>query len=582
MKTYILGISCYYHDSAACLLGDGEVIAAAEEERFSRKKHDADFPTRAIAYCLREAGLEPKDLAAVAFYDKPLLKFERILLSYLGEFPRSYFAFFHALSTWLSKKLWVRAHIRRALRGFTGPIYFSEHHMAHAASAFYPSGFEKAAILTVDGVGEWETTTAGIGEGTHVTLKKAIHYPHSLGLLYAAVTYFLGFKVNSGEYKVMGLAPYGEPRFLAQMQRLIEMKPDGSFALNLKYFTYPYGMTMTGRKFEKLFGIPRRLPEGPLEQVHKDIAASLQRMTEEIILTMARSLHEETMLEAMCLAGGVALNAVANGKILRETPFKKIFIQPAAGDSGGAVGAAYLVWHEILNQPRGNPWEHVYFGPGFSNEEIERTLQTYGLPSERLEEEALIERMVTLLKDHAVIGWFQGRMEFGPRALGNRSILADPRNPENKDRVNLKIKKRESFRPFAPSVTLDDTERFFDLSAPSPYMILVAPVRDEKRSTLPAVTHVDGSARLHTVAKGANPLYHRLIERFGEETGVPVLINTSFNVRGEPIVCTPEEAINGFLATGMDALAIGPFLIEKKNLPESLRKLEIQQLFEAD
>ncbi len=578
----ILGISCFYHDAAAALLDDGRIVAAAQEERFTRLKHDQSFPTHAIDYCLKEAGLEPNDLDYLGFYDKPLLKFERILTTYLATWPRSYRSFITGLPVWLKEKLWV-PHVIRERLGYKGDILFAEHHRSHAASAFYASPFDEAAILTVDGVGEWATATWGVGRGTQIRLLHQVNFPHSLGLLYSAFTYFLGFKVNSAEYKVMGLAPHGEPRFENLIFReLVHLVEDGSFWLNLDYFTYPHGLTMTGKAFERLFGIPRREPEGPIEQVHKDIAASLQRVTEEVMLRMARHVYWETGLDNLCLAGGVALNCVSNGRILRETPFKDIFVQPAAGDAGGAVGVAYYIYHDLLQRERGSPWTHAYLGPTFTEDDIGDVLRKYGVTRyRRMEAPELIEETVRLIDEQNVVGWFQGRMEFGPRALGNRSILADARNPENQDRVNLKIKFRESFRPFAPSVLEESVVDWFELDRPSPYMLLVADVRPDRR-TIPSVTHVDGSARIQTVNRETNPLYYDLIKAFEKRTGCPVIINTSFNVRGEPIVCTPEDAFLCFMRTHMDFLVAGPFLLDKREMPAIPNLGDAREVFELD
>jgi carbamoyltransferase len=560
---YILGISCFYHDSAACLVKDGEIVAAASEERFTRKKHDPDYPAQAIAYCLQEAGIQPAELDYVAFYDKPLLKFERLLKMYMASFPRSFSSFRRAMPVWLKEKLWTPQIIRRELDDYAGPVLFLEHHMSHAASAFFVSPFDKAAILTVDGVGEWATAAWGTGEGNRIELVDEIRFPHSLGMLYSAFTYYLGFKVNSAEYKVMGLSPYGEPRYANLIkQHLIKIADDGSFRLNMDYFAYHYGLTMTNERFDKLFGGPPRQPEAELTQREKDLAMSVQKVTEEVVLKMARSLHQKTGLKDLCMAGGVALNCVANGRLLREGPFERIFVQPAAGDAGGAVGAAMYVWHSVLDKPRDFVLPHSYWGPGFDDNAIESFLDQHGVPYERLERPQLLERTAKQIEDQKVVGWFQGRMEFGPRALGSRSILADPRVAENRDRVNLKIKFRESFRPFAPVALLERAPDYFDLRAPDPYMLFVSDVLPDKR-VIPAVTHVDGSARLQTVERDVNPLYYDLIAAFEKRTGTPVLINTSFNVRGEPIVCSPEDAYSCFLRTDMDVLVMGRTTMEK-------------------
>jgi carbamoyltransferase len=561
----ILGISCFYHDSAACLIQDGRLVAAASEERFTRKKHDEGFPRHAIAYCLRAGRIEAKDLDYVGFYDKPFLKFERLLSTYLSTFPRGFRSFSRAMPVWLKEKLWIPQTIRREL-GYKGKILFTEHHLSHAASAFLVSPFRDAAILTVDGVGEWATASYGVGRDRHIDLFREIRFPHSLGLLYSAFTYYLGFKVNSAEYKVMGLAPYGEPRYVDRVKELIAIRDDGSFELDMRYFSYHHGLRMVNGRFSGLFGGPPRDPESALEQRHKDIAASIQKVTEEVMLKMAAWLHRETGMENLCLAGGVALNCVANGRILREGPFKDLFIQPAAGDAGGALGVAAYIEHSLLGNPRGAPMDHAYLGPEFGEEEIAATLRTFKAPARRLDRDDLVREVAARIEGQTVIGWFQGRMEFGPRALGSRSILADARNPENKDVVNLKIKFRESFRPFAPTVLEEKIGDWFDIDRPSPYMLLVAPVREGKR-VIPSVTHVDGSARIQSVSRTQNPLYHDLIAEFERRTGVPVIINTSFNVRGEPIVCTPEDAYRCFMRTHMDWLVLGPYLLDKKEQP---------------
>ncbi|MFQ5708222.1 MAG: carbamoyltransferase [bacterium] len=578
---YILGISCFYHDAAACLLRDGVIVAAASEERFSRKKHDADFPENAIQYCLAEAGITSKELDYVGFYDKPLLKFERILTTYFATFPRSYRSFMKAIPVWLHEKLWVPQLIQKKLN-YEGEVLFTEHHQSHAASTFLLSPFEESAILTIDGVGEWATATYGVGRGNDIEILQEINFPHSLGLLYSAFTYYLGFKVNSAEYKVMGLAPYGEPKYYDRiMSDLVTVCDDGSFKMNMKYFSYDYGLTMTNGRFDKLFEGPRRTPESKLEKRHMDLAASVQKVTEDILLHMARYLYQKTDMKHLCLAGGVALNCVANGKVLRETPFEDIFIQPAAGDAGGAVGVATYIWHTLLGNPRESPLQHVYFGPQFSHEAIREYLRSQQVKYEELDREALLKTVAKLIEEQNVIGWFQGRMEFGPRALGNRSILADARNPENRDRVNLKIKFRESFRPFAPTILEEQASEYFELDRPSPYMLLVANVKADKR-VIPSVTHVDGSARIQTISRAQNPLYYDLIHEFYQRTGVPVIINTSFNVRGEPIVCTPEDAFKCFMRTRMDYLVLGNFLLDKKEMPEWTEEVDWQQQFELD
>ena len=581
----ILGLSCFYHDAAACLVRDGRIVAAAQEERFTRRKHDASFPTNAVAYCLGAGGIAAAGLDAVAFYDKPFLSFERLLETHLACAPAGLPSFLKAMPVWLKQKLWTPDLIAREL-GFAGPVLFTEHHESHAASAFYPSPFERAAFLTADGVGEWATTSYGTADGASLRIAAELHFPHSLGLLYSAFTYSCGFRVNSGEYKLMGLAPYGEPRFADAIRReLIDLKPDGSFRLNMDYFTYPAGLTMTGRKFERLFGGPRRLPEGPLTQREMDLAASVQAVTEEAVLRLAGHVHRETGETNLCLAGGVALNCVANGRLLREGPFERIWVQPAAGDAGGALGAALLAYYERSGTTRTvNPDDDMqgsYLGPAFSPEQIEDVLAREGLHAERLSEDELIGRTADLLAAGLVVGWFQGRAEFGPRALGHRSILADPRGRDVQRVVNLKIKFRESFRPFAPSVLEERCAEFFDLDAESPYMLFVAPVhgaetggdgldrRHHTVSPVPAVTHVDGSARVQTVSERRSPLYYRLLRAFEAHTGCPVLVNTSFNVRGEPIVGTPEDALRVFRRTHLDALALGPFLLTRAMLPDA-------------
>jgi carbamoyltransferase len=602
--TAILGISAFYHDSAAALVRDGRVVAAAQEERFTRKKHDAGFPSRAIAYCLAEAGLAPDELDYVAFYDKPFTKFERLLETYFAYAPRGLRSFALAMPLWLREKLHMRRTIRRGLGGPTrAALLFMDHHESHAASAFFPSPFEEAAILTLDGVGEWSTTTYGTGSGNRIRLTHHLRFPHSLGLLYSAFTYYCGFKVNSGEYKLMGLAPYGRPIYQdAICQRLIDLKPDGSFWLNMDYFNYCQGLTMTGRRFHGLFGGPPRRPESMLEQRHMDLAASIQAVTEEIVLRMGRFLHRQTHMKNLVLAGGVALNCVANGRLLREGPFEDIWIQPAAGDAGGALGAALFVWHQLLEQPRcpngRDSQQGSLLGPQFSSKEIENFLADRGVACRRFADETeLVAHIAELLADEKVVGWFQGRMEFGPRALGARSILGDARSPSMQAKMNVKIKFRESFRPFAPCVLQEHAHEWFDMQPgqESPYMLLVAPVRQAQRvpiapgerhvmandpdlrnrvnvlrSTVPAITHVDYSARLQTVDADRNSRFHRLLQAFHDLTGCPVLVNTSFNVRGEPIVCTPEDAHRCFLATDMDALVLEDMVLYKQDLSEEI------------
>jgi carbamoyltransferase len=616
--TTILGISAFYHDSAAALVVDGEIVAAAQEERFTRKKHDSSFPAHAIAYCLEEGGLQPEDLTYVAFYDKPLTKFERILETYLSFAPRGFRSFSMAIPVWLKEKLGMRRMIHRGVGGSaTCPLLFLDHHESHAASAFLASPFEEAAILTLDGVGEWTTTASGIGAGNKIRLTRHLRFPHSLGLLYSAFTYYCGFKVNSGEYKLMGLAPYGRPVYTDTIrEHLIDIKPDGSFWLNMNYFHYGHGLTMTGPRFHRLFGGPPRLPESMLEQRHMDLAASIQAVTEEIVLRMGRDLHAQTGLRNLVLAGGVALNCVANGRLLREGLFENIWIQPAAGDAGGALGAALFVWHQLLEKPRlvtGTDFQKGSFlGPSFTSSAIRHFLQQREIPYQRIEDESeLLRHTAQLLADENVVGWFQGRMEFGPRALGARSILGDPRSPTMQAKMNLKIKYRESFRPFAPCVLQERAHEWFGLrrNQESPYMLLVAPVLEAHRvqvppeqtrimandpdlrnrvnvvrSTIPAVTHVDYSARVQTVDSERNPRTHALLKTFYELTSCPVLVNTSFNVRGEPIVCTPEDAVRCFLATEMDALVLEDCLLYKHSISPvaaSVREQHVAQ-FELD
>jgi carbamoyltransferase len=582
LSEYVLGLSCFYHDSAAALLQDGRIVAACQEERLSRKKHDAGFPSRAVKYVLREAGIGPEQLDAVGFYDKPLLKFERMLSTYVATFPRSFGSFRTAMPVWLKEKLWVPSLIRKELRPYKGPILFAEHHMSHAASCFLVSPFEEAAILTVDGVGEWATASFGVGRGTDITLFKEIRFPHSLGLLYSAFTYYLGFKVNSAEYKVMGLAPYGKPvHYDRIMKDMVHLNEDGSFKLNMDYFSYDHGLRMTNGKFSDFFGGPPRKPESWMTEREFDIAASVQKVCEEVVLRMARFIHKETGLSKLCMAGGVALNCVANGRVIRETPFKDIFVQPAAGDAGGAVGVAHYIYNTLNKRPRNGGWSHAYLGPEYKDEEIEAYLDSRGVPYRALPRPELLQTAARLLAEGNVIGWFQGRMEFGPRALGGRSILADPRDPKMRDTLNMKIKFREGFRPFAPSVLADKAAEWFEIECESPYMLLVAPVREGKRQ-IPSVTHVDNSARLQTVTREASPLYYDLIAEFEKVTGVPVIINTSFNVRGEPIVCTPGDAYLCFMRTNMDQLVLGPYLLDKKEQPPLRDDVDWRTLFELD
>ncbi len=591
---HILGISAFYHDSAACLLRDGEIVAAAQEERFTRKKGDATFPRNAVEYCLRAGGIQASDLAYVGFYDKPLLKFERILETYLGVVPKGFRSFLMAGPLWIKQKLHMEKQIRDDL-GYDGEILYAEHHESHAASAFFPSPFEEAALLTMDGVGEWATASLGLGRGNDIELIKELNWPDSLGLLYSAFTYYTGFKVNSGEYKVMGLAPYGEPKYVDLIyQELLDLQEDGSFTLNQRYFNYLSGLTMTNGAFSELFGGPPRKPESRLTQREMDLARSVQDVCEEVMLRMARTVHRETGLENLCLAGGVALNCVGNGRVLREGPFRNIWIQPAAGDAGGALGVAQLIWHRHLGNPRTvtpgrDAMKGAYLGPQFSPEEIEAFLESRGAPRERLDREVLLDRVAGLLAEEKVVGWFNGRMEFGPRALGARSIIGDARSAKMQAQMNLKIKFRESFRPFAPSVLRERVAEYFDLDCDSPYMLLVAPVKESRRiamtaeerknlwgidqlnvvrSDIPAITHIDYSARVQTVDRATNPDYYDLIKAFEKHTGCGVIVNTSFNVRGEPIVCTPEEAYRCFMRTDMDYLVLGRFLLDKTCQPE--------------
>jgi carbamoyltransferase len=577
----ILGISCFYHDSAAALLKDGKLVAAAQEERFTRKKHDQDFPVNAVRYCLQEGRIQTKDLDYIGFYDKPFIKFERLLTTYIATFPRSLPSFLKSMPIWLKEKLWLPRKIREEL-GDKGELLFIEHHLSHAASAFLVSPFSEAAILTADGVGEWETTTTGMGSENTLTLNQSIHFPHSLGLLYSAFTYYLGFKVNSAEYKVMGLAPYGKPVYADLiLKNLVSLQNDGSFRLNMKYFGYDYGLTMTNKRFHELFGAPPREQESTLTQFHKDLAASIQYVTDEIMVRMTKNLYEKTKCENLCLAGGVALNCVSNSKILASSGFRNMFIQPAAGDAGGAVGAAFYIYNMLLNNKRTYSWSHNFLGPEYSDENIERVLKQLGIVYEKNTQQDILKKTAHFIADQNVVGWFQGRMEFGPRSLGARSILADARNPENFSRVNLKIKFRESFRPFAPTVMLEKMKDYFEFNQSSPHMLFVAQVRPDKR-TIPAVTHVDGSARLQTITREDHPLFYDLISEFEGLTGCPVIINTSFNVRGEPIVCSPIDAIKCFFRTDMDYLVIGSFILDKRKIKESGYKMQIDDSFEPD
>ncbi len=610
----ILGISAYYHDSAACLVIDGEIIGAAQEERFTRIKHDPEFPINAIEYCLSEADISASDIDYVVFYDKPFLKFERLFETYLTFAPKGFKSFATSLPVWVKDKLFQKTVIIDALKEHLGKdidwskkLLFSEHHLSHAASAFFPSPFGEAAILTMDGVGEWATTSLALGSGNKLTVKNEIHFPHSLGLLYSAITYYIGFKVNSGEYKVMGLAPYGEPKYAELIKRhLIDIKEDGSFHLDMSYFDYCTDLKMTNKKFDDLFGAPPRKSESILTQREMDIASSIQAVTEEIVVKLARGIKKSTGLKNLCLAGGVALNCVANGKLLRENIFENIWIQPASGDAGGAVGAALAAYYLMLNQPRKvNPkkdsMKGAYLGPEYSQKEIEKRLISVGAKFEIVSDKEIIDLTAQALADGLAVGWHQGRMEFGPRSLGARSIIADPRSPSVQKQLNLKVKYRESFRPFAPSVLREDVSNWFQIKTDSPYMLLVADVVKDKqlemttdqkklfgidklnipRSVIPAVTHVDYSARIQTVHKKTNPKYHALISRFKKLTGCPVLVNTSFNVRGEPIVCSPEDAFNCLMGTNIDFLVVGNCIMRKEDQDKLLIK-DYKNAYELD
>jgi len=604
----ILGISAFYHDSAACLVRDGVVVAAAQEERFTRLKHDHNFPSQAVEYVLREGGIAIDQVDLVSFYDKPFLKFERLLRTYLNVAPLGLPSFLMAMPLWLKQKLLIPKVLQREL-DYHGPQLYPEHHESHAASAFLPSPFERAAFITFDGVGEWTTMSWGTAAGNRLKIHAEIRYPHSLGLLYSAFTYFLGFRVNSGEYKVMGLAPYGEPRYADLIrQQLIDIKDDGSFKLNLDYFTYVHGLRMTGRKFSELFGVERRTPEGKLEQIHMDLARSVQVITEEVMLKTARHVQRETGEKNLCMAGGVSLNCVGNGLLLREGPFEEIWIQPASGDAGGALGAALYAWHQYLDQPRrvrenGRDLQRgSYLGPEYDAETIARFLREKAIPHHRLAPEDIAAKGAELIAGGKVLGWFQGRMEFGPRALGARSILGDPRDRDMQRTMNLKIKYRESFRPFAPTVLAEKISDWFEIDRPSPYMLLVSQVAADKmfalapedqerqgldklrviRSQVPAITHVDGSARIQSVDRRDHPLYHELVAAFEKLTGVPIIINTSFNVRGEPIVQCPADAYTCFMRTEMDALMMGPFLLLKTEQPKWKENFDWRKHFNPD
>ena len=607
MATYILGISAFYHDSAACLVRDGEIVAAAQEERFTRVKHDPDFPARAVSYCLREGGIEAKDLHCVGFYDKPLLTFERLLETHLGTAPLGLRLYWKSMKVWLEKKLWIPQLIQEQL-GCDVPVMFSDHHESHAASAFYPSPYREAAIATLDGVGEWTTTSYGYGRDAEIHTLADIKFPHSLGLFYSAFTYFAGFKVNSGEYKLMGLAPYGEPKYVDLMlNEIIDLKDDGSFKLNTRYFNYLSGLTMTSRAIDKLFGGAPRRPETPLTQREMDIARSCQVVTEEVMLRIARTVHRETKLKNLCMAGGVALNCVGNGRILREGPFENIWIQPAAGDAGGALGVALALWYHHLGHERvadgaNDAMRGALLGPEYGDEEIYQCIEQQAGLAQKLAEDELPVRVAELLAAGKVVGFFQGRMEFGPRALGARSILGDPRSTQMQSVMNLKIKFRESFRPFAPTVLRECVHEFFELDADSPYMLQVAPIKAERqipmsesqqrlfgidklnvpRSDMPAVTHVDYSARVQTLRRQDHPRYYDVIRAFQSLTGYPVVVNTSFNVRGEPIVQSPEDAYRCFMRTEMDFLVLGSYILDKKDQPQWQEELDWQEEFELD
>ena len=612
--TAILGISAYYHDSAAAVLVDGNVISAAQEERFSRRKHDPRFPEQAIRFCLDQAGLSISDLDAVTYYEKPLLTFERLLETYIGASPRGGRSFVAAMQTWLKEKLFLKRTIQQKLQTMAGDgqaipqLLFSEHHLSHAAAAFFPSRFASSAVLCMDGVGEWATTSAWMGTGNEIKPIWELSFPHSLGLLYSAFTFYCGFKVNSGEYKLMGLAPYGEPKYVETIKNnLIDIKNDGTFRLNLQFFKFHRGFRMTSQRFHTLFGQPPRDPESDLKQFHMDLAASIQVVTEDIVLALARSLHEETGAKNLCLAGGVALNCVANGRLLREGPFDNIWIQPASGDAGSALGAALVTWHQHFNQTRTpnsrDAMHGTYLGPAFSNQDICNYLESQNIPFQSQNDEQLFNSVATLLDEGKVVGWFNGRMEFGPRSLGARSILGDPRNQDMQSVMNLKIKYRESFRPFAPAVLADHVQNQFELNQSSPYMLIVAPVKKElctpmtqeqdqlfgidklnvPRSSLPAVTHVDYSARVQTVHAETNPRFHGLLSAFHARTGCPTLVNTSFNVRGEPIVCTPEDAYRCFMRTEMDVLVLENQILLKEEQPKASQSDKTwMQNFELD
>ena len=614
MPQYIIGLSAYYHDSAAALISDGVIVAAAQEERFSRKKHDPAFPEQAIQYCLEHAGIGLGDVDHIVFYDKPLLKFERLLETYLSYAPKGFRSFMVAIPIWLKEKLFLKKTLKRSFSALSGiseddlpSLLFTEHHQSHAASAFFPSPYDNAAVMCLDGVGEWATTSVWIGEGNKLTPQWEIDFPHSLGLLYSAFTYYTGFRVNSGEYKLMGLAPYGEPKYVDLiLDNLIDLKDDGTFRLDMGFFNYATGLTMTSKKFEKLFGAPAREPEAELTQREMDIARSIQAVTEEVVLRLARTVHKETGQKNLCLAGGVALNCVANGRLLREGPFESIWIQPASGDAGGAIGAALSVHHEYLEKPRTtsqtDSMQGSYLGPSFDKKSIKEYLDSVSASYTQLADDELFKSAAEILENENVIGWFAGRMEFGPRALGGRSIIGDARSKKMQSVMNLKIKYRESFRPFAPIIKHDKVSEWFEHVGPSPYMLIVAPVRKDKRklmteeeqglfgieklklnrSEIPAVTHVDYSARLQTVHPETNPRFYSLLDAFDERTNCPLLVNTSFNVRGEPIVNTPEDAYRCFMRTDMDFLVLENFLIDKTKQPDWQEAADWKQEFELD
>ena len=570
---YILGISCHYHDAAAALLKDGVIVAAAEEERFTRKKHDTSFPINAINYCMKEAGITSDRISYVGFYEKPMLKFERLLNQHFNAFPKSFPVFLRSMPSWLTEKLKVPSTVRKKLK-YDGEVLFVQHHVSHAASAFLASPFRKAAILTVDGVGEWATTTMGVGEENRIKLLKEIHFPHSIGLLYSTVTAYLGFKVNNDEYKVMGLAAYGEPIYYDKFKKLLEIKEDGSYKLDMSYFVYHYKEAMPSKKFVEEFG-PARKPESKMEKRYEDIAASVQKITEEAVIKMLNHLHDVTKCDNVCLAGGVALNSVANGKILCNSPFKSVYIQPAASDAGSAAGVALYIYNSILGKERRYVMDHAYLGPSFSNEEIRGYLENNGISfTEFAGDKDLVKKTAELIHNNKVVGWFQGRMEWGPRALGSRSILSNPCNPQMKGILNSKVKHREMFRPFAPAVAEENAKEYFETDDPVPvpadFMLMVYPINKEKRHMIPAVVHEDGTGRLQTVRKWQNPLYHSAIKEFEKLSGVPIIINTSFNIRGEPIVCTPQEAYRCMMGTGIDYLVMGNYLIAREDNPKDM------------